>query len=471
MILYFMVLSGFLGAQNPRLDSLTNYLSSAKDDSNKVKCLQNLFFEVEFEDVLQAEKYLKEAITIAKKNKFKRGEAYSYICLGYLAEDQSDFQRAITNYQNAYNNYLLINDLRGQSSALKNIAGVYLSKGQYAKALEISLKSLKIAEKLDDKKLISFNYTNVGGIYHGMEEYNKALDYFLKALKISQELGERSAIVSDLSNVGVAYKELENYSKALEFYQESLKIAQEFNKSRSILVSYVNIGGLYEDQNALDQAIEYYNKAEKLALELDDKNTLTVALANIGSLYISLKKYKQSEEYLKRALIIADEIESVSSRKMIHEFLSDLYEETKRFELAHHHFKQFSYLKDTIFNEDKLEDMTRFELTYEFEKKEAVLKAEQEKKQAISNAEKKRQTLFIWFLSSILIAVLAITFLVFRTLKLTRQQKQIIENQKELVEEKQKEILDSIRYAKRIQEALLTSQSYIERNIERLKNI
>jgi len=469
--MFIVVLSSFSTAQNHRLDSLTNYLSTAKDDTNKVKCLQNLFFEVEFEDVLQAEKYLNEAIVIAKKNKFKRGEAYSYICLGYLAEDQSDFQRAITNYQNAYNNYLLINDLRGQSSAFKNMAGVYLSKGQYAKALEISLKSLKIAEKLDDKKLISFNYTNVGGIYHGMEEYNKALDYFLKALKISQELGVRSGMISDLSNVGVAYKELENYSKALEYYQESLKIALEFNKSRSILVSYVNIGGLYEDQNDFNQAIEYYNKAEKLAIELDDKNTLTVALANIGSLYISLKKYKQSEDYLKRALIIADEIESVSSRKMIHEFLSDLYQETKRFELAHYHFKQYSYFKDTIFNEDKLEDMTRFELTYEFDKKETILKAEQDKIQAIAAADKKRQRMFIVFLSSILIAVLIITFLVFRTLKLTKKQKQIIETQKELVEEKQKEILDSIRYAKRIQEAILTSQTYIERNIKRLKKL
>ena len=45
----------------------------------------------------------------------------------------------------------------------------------------------------------------------------------------------------------------------------------------------------------------------------------------------------------------------------------------------------------------------------------------------------------------------------------------IIEKQKELVEEKQKEILDSIRYAKRIQDALLTSQTYIERNIKRLR--
>ncbi len=42
--------------------------------------------------------------------------------------------------------------------------------------------------------------------------------------------------------------------------------------------------------------------------------------------------------------------------------------------------------------------------------------------------------------------------------------------QKELVEEKNSEIIASIRYAKRIQDALMTSQKYIERNMNRLKS-
>jgi serine phosphatase RsbU (regulator of sigma subunit) len=42
-------------------------------------------------------------------------------------------------------------------------------------------------------------------------------------------------------------------------------------------------------------------------------------------------------------------------------------------------------------------------------------------------------------------------------------QKTEIEKQKEIVEEKQKEILDSIHYAKRIQSALLTSQNYFKK--------
>ncbi|HYG50783.1 MAG TPA: hypothetical protein VD905_07760, partial [Flavobacteriales bacterium] len=84
----------------------------------------------------------------------------------------------------------------------------------------------------------------------------------------------------------------------------------------------------------------------------------------------------------------------------------------------------------------------------------------------------------IILLACIGIAVVLV-FLVFvsRSLKLTRRQKNIIEEQTRevqlqtlIVEEKQKEIMDSIYYAKRIQQALLPTKRYIERSINLKKN-
>lgn len=53
---------------------------------------------------------------------------------------------------------------------------------------------------------------------------------------------------------------------------------------------------------------------------------------------------------------------------------------------------------------------------------------------------------------------------------LIQEQKQEVEMQKHMVDEKQKEILDSIHYAKRIQEALLPTAKSIEKTINELKN-
>ena len=48
------------------------------------------------------------------------------------------------------------------------------------------------------------------------------------------------------------------------------------------------------------------------------------------------------------------------------------------------------------------------------------------------------------------------------------EKNEIIEKQKHIVEEKQKEILDSIHYASRIQRALLTNEKYIYRKLDSL---
>ena len=67
------------------------------------------------------------------------------------------------------------------------------------------------------------------------------------------------------------------------------------------------------------------------------------------------------------------------------------------------------------------------------------------------------------------ILILVIGFAVFAYRSFLQKQKANIEitKQKEIIEEKQKEILDSIHYAKRIQTALLPSEKYIGRNLNR----
>ncbi|MCE3258927.1 MAG: hypothetical protein K0S12_568, partial [Bacteroidetes bacterium] len=48
-------------------------------------------------------------------------------------------------------------------------------------------------------------------------------------------------------------------------------------------------------------------------------------------------------------------------------------------------------------------------------------------------------------------------------------QKLVVEKQRDLINEKQKEIIDSIKYAKRIQSSLITNDSYIDKKLKILR--
>jgi hypothetical protein len=114
-------------------------------------------------------------------------------------------------------------------------------------------------------------------------------------------------------------------------------------------------------------------------------------------------------------------------------------------------------------------------MQYEFDKKEIAAKAEQDKLDAINAEEKKKQQIVIYAGAGLLVLVAVFAVLMFNRFKVTQKQKAVIEEQKVLVDnayetlyEKNKEVMDSIRYAKRIQTALITSDKYISNALNRL---
>ncbi|MBK8368954.1 MAG: hypothetical protein IPL10_16615 [Bacteroidetes bacterium] len=76
-----------------------------------------------------------------------------------------------------------------------------------------------------------------------------------------------------------------------------------------------------------------------------------------------------------------------------------------------------------------------------------------------------------------LLLVIGFSVFVFNRFRVTQKQKKVIEEQKGLVDkayeqlhEKNKEVMDSITYARRIQRALLTPETYIDRSLNKLQN-
>ena len=126
-------------------------------------------------------------------------------------------------------------------------------------------------------------------------------------------------------------------------------------------------------------------------------------------------------------------------------------------------------MRDSMKNEQGRKAVFKQQLKFEYEQKEAEAKAEQDKKDVMTEEESRRKNIIIWSAAGGLALLGVFLFILFNRFRIIRRQKTIIEKQKLTVDEKQKEILDSIHYAKRIQESLLPSEKYIERSLKRLK--
>ena len=159
--------------------------------------------------------------------------------------------------------------------------------------------------------------------------------------------------------------------------------------------------------------------------------------------------------------------------------LATAYNKIGEYKEAYENHVKFKLLTDSIFNSENSKQLGDMKTQFEVEKKEAELKikteAEQEKIKAIGNEEKKRQNTIIYSVTGLLLIVIIFSLFLFNRFRITRRQKAVIEEQKILVDkaygtlqEKNKEVMDSINYARRIQKALITSDKYIEKHINRL---
>ena len=351
------------------------------------------------------------------------------------------------------------------ANALKTIGVAYMNKGNYPKALGYYLKALKQFEGIKNKKGLGTCYINIGNIYHYQSDYPKALEYYLKSLQFRKEIGDKKGMGSCYNNIGNVYQQKPDYPRALEYFFKSLELREEIGDKKGVGGSYDNIGLAYFNLAQYPKALEYYLKSLQLKKEIGDKNGIGICYGNMAGLYNKLANYKLAILYSDSELTLCKEMGDLDGEREAFQNLADAYVKTGRYKEAYESHVKYKALTDSIFNADNNKQLGDLKTQFEVEKKETELKAKAEAQQAVSAEEKKRQQFVIYAVMVVLLLVAVFSIFLFRRVKITQKQKKIIEIQKHKVEEHQKEIIDSINYAKRIQYSLLASNDLLKKYV------
>lgn len=359
------------------------------------------------------------------------------------------------------------------ANALSNIGTVYHYQGKISVAIEYLYKSLKVCEEINDKNAISITLNNIGAIYFDQENFPKALDCFQKSLEIHEEMNDKRGIGGSLNNIASIYDHQGDKTKALEYLHKGLKSYEEIGYKRGISNSLNNIAGMYKDQNNNSSALEYYNKSLKIREELLDKEGIASIFNNIADLKLNNGELNEALVYAKKGMQTAKDIGYPETIGKSAKILKKIFQKQNKYKEAFEMYELEIQMRDSIHNEETQKATLKKQLQYDYEKKEAVAdaehKSELKNQEVIAEEKNRKQKLVTTFVIVGLMLVLLFAGFVFRSLRITRKQKQLIEKQKSIVEEHQKEIIDSIHYARRIQQSLLPTEKYIQKNINRLR--
>ncbi len=401
----------------------------------------------------------------------KKGIAKNYNNISIIYEKQGNYPKALQGYLTALEMAKKINDKKLMSEDYMNSGDCYRLQGNYAEALKSQLASLKINEELNNKEAIAGNYSNIAIIYNEQENYTDALLNNFASLKINTELGNKNLIAINYINIGLVYKAQGDYTSALTSQLISLKINKELGNKNNIAINYTNIGRIREQQKKYDVALNDYFDAMKINEELGN-NEVANSFINIGTVYTKQKKYKEGFDYLNKGLNLSKTTGNKERIKESYSALSQLDSAQGKWQDAYFHNRMYYLYRDSLVNEKNTRKLVQEQMKFEFGKKQDADKLEQLQKDAKAEEQKQKQKWITLSISLGLFILIIFSVLLFKRFKITVKQKRVIESQKvivekqkELVEKKNKEVTDSINYAKRIQTAILPSARIIKENL------
>ncbi len=389
-------------------DSLTQLLNVSNPDSNKVKLLNDLAWELKISDPDKARNYLDNSVQLSQKLKYQKGEAQAYNNRGVVETIGGDYDLAIQFYEKALAIRNELGDQKGVASLYNNIGNLREKLGDHVSALENFRKSLRLREALNDTLRIARVMYNIGLVHESMGNYPEALDYVFGHLQISEQLNDQYEIANAENLLGNIKSELERYDEAEQHYLKALKLREELEDQWELAIAYINIGNIKDtwgeknlkresfDQPILQfqEALDYYNKSLKIYQSLEDHEGIATAFnniglvhKNIGTYYIDLKdevkaaeNFELAHSFLSRSLAIREKLADKKGIMEVYNGIGDVFRRQKNLKAALQYTTDYLVLAEELSDQKFIQkaykdlsrvysDLNNYKKAFEFRKK------------------------------------------------------------------------------------------------------
>ncbi|MBL7897672.1 MAG: tetratricopeptide repeat protein, partial [Crocinitomicaceae bacterium] len=320
-----------------------------------------------------------------------------------------------------------------------NLGNTYVRMGDLTTAMETYQSGIDICEKHGIKYTQASLYTSVGMVLRMQNDLDSALIYYEKVLEIHyNELHDSTVIAAVYNNIASLYFAKKDKKTAENYLLKSYEINKLMGNERYQIMNLANLAGMVGEMPGgdLSKANEYYDMALEMAYKTKSKDALQSIYEGMALVHYNHSKYREAFEYLYKANAYKDSVLGDEKQKQI-----------------------LAISKD--FKTRQIQDSLRI--------KEQELALSHSNEEA-ANLKASKSTLQLLIAIVLLIAILVVLFFVYRHFKnqkkineLLQQKNEEIFHQKIEIEQKNTELTDSINYAKRIQQALLPSASYLQK--------
>ena len=394
-----------------------------------------------------------------------------------------------------------------------NLKYLYV-EGSYENSLNIVSELIPISEQFKNDSLSGFIYFYCGDAFYELEDivdasrmFHKAIEYFIKSGNlewvcrtemmfglIQKIVGKYDASIRTyynyiskvrtnsislsvsgaFNNMGLCYIHLNEYDSALNCFDSSLYYYEIEKSNIGIARIYNNKATVFLQTGQADLALSYFKKSYELRMKHKvGKPSYSESLINIGKSYLSLGNTFEAKSNFEKGYEIGISINNRDLQKRALEGLKEVYYLYGNYKKAFEVQKKYHQLVDSLYSNQIIDELITNEISGKFNNKiikdsiaqsqrELFHKEELKHQKTLQEQKNAKNTIIKTFLVIVIVMIgLATVFLFFR-FREKKRLNEVILSQKEELQQKQMEIVDSINYAKHLQDAILPSRNTIE---------
>lgn len=269
---------------------------------------------------------------------------------------------------------------RGKGYAYRNLGVIYWIKGNYARANELSYKSLQLFEKIGDKEGILRVLNNIALIDIAQDNYKESIELLRQSRKLSEESGNLQMQAMASMNLGIAFGCLFEYEKAKSHYFEAVDLFQSIDKKQCVADANAYLGKLYmslekydSSKYFLDKSLKCYKANENIRGEVMASNYLAQCLDRQGLV-------DETIQLAGKVFVEAKENDLLYDMFDLSSLLAKNYAAQKDFVKGFEFSEISRRLGDSLRNESHAKEITKLGLEYQFNKKMSEIEHEQKHK-------------------------------------------------------------------------------------------
>ena len=272
-------------SQSSSLDSVRNLLSKSKPDTNALRLMSYL--------------------------------AYGY---SYFNPDSS--------YYFGRQEYILagrLGDKLFEADGLIKMGFALRQMGNYPKALEYGLQSLKISEQKNDQAFISYAVSEISTVYYFQKDGKNCIAYAFRALNLHKSTTDFSNLAGLYQQISSGYELMKMYDSSLFYIQKSYQMALKSHDEQMIAYGHENLADGYFELHKDSLAFMNYKLAFPYFVSHPESEGTCEAALSLAQLFERKNKPDSATWYGQLSLNVAQSSMLTSRQSETSDYLAAFY--------------------------------------------------------------------------------------------------------------------------------------------------